>query len=294
MSDLFSDRENGPRPRTVTTIGQTTWDGILALIMARRNDGSLGFGFPDPCPDSGDPCGTDIMSFDRYIAAHVPEIREAIGTSNVPPTLAILDLLEVVADAVGAPFERNYHNYMRHRHLGFDRAAGLRRFVYDVNRILARNRIAFEMDEVGRIRRFGPHILRDVLDNATFRTGDSDTDRLLAVAMERILSRNTQDQVDALEKLWDAFERIKTLEPGLDKKTQIRMLLDRAANGTVPKFREVLENEALALTDIGNDFRIRHSETNKEPLPYPEQIDALFHRMFAFLSFVLIRTGRGA
>src|SRR5262249_27670501 len=96
---------------------------------------------------------------------------------------------------------------------------------------------------------------------------------------------------DALEKLWDAFERLKTLEEGGNKRAQADALLDKAA---ASRFREMLGAEARALTEIGNSFRIRHAETNQEILTTPEQLDYLFHRMFSFIRFVLKATGRGA
>lgn len=96
---------------------------------------------------------------------------------------------------------------------------------------------------------------------------------------------------DALEKLWDAFERIKTLEPGQDKKAQVTALLNKAAKG---QYRSMLEAEATELTRIGNSFRIRHSETTQESLTRSAQADYLFHRMFSFLRFVLSVTGRAS
>ena len=67
-----------------------------------------------------------------------------------------------------------------------------------------------------------------------------------------------------LEKLWDAFERINTLEPGIDKKVAADTMLNRVARSG-SRFRQALANEAVALTNIGNSHRIRHSETSQEP-----------------------------
>lgn len=50
----------------------------------------------------------------------------------------------------------------------------------------------------------------------------------------------------------------------------------------------------MALTRLGNTHRIRHSETNQEPLETALQIDYLFTRLFAFLHFVLKAGGRAA
>jgi hypothetical protein len=98
---------------------------------------------------------------------------------------------------------------------------------------------------------------------------------------------------DSLEKLWDAFERMKTLEPGADKRSQADALLNRAAGISMPGIRILLGEEAKALTDIGNRFRIRHAESSQEIISTSEQIDYLFQRMYAFIRLVLKSTGRG-
>src|SRR5262249_2039134 len=96
---------------------------------------------------------------------------------------------------------------------------------------------------------------------------------------------------DALEKLWDAWERLKTIENPNDKRISIKMLLDRTA--TEANFRQTLETESRALTDIGNAYRIRHAEIGNIPSQPIEQIDYLFHRMFAAILMLLRATRRG-
>lgn len=206
---------------------------------------------------------------------------------------AILDLLEFCARSVAKPIQVNFHQFFSHWHLSFDRGEGLADFVSSVNRFFARNGIAFELTPEGHAERLGPTGLREELRQAVFHTGDAEADRLLEEARRRILSPHVGERQDAIEKLWDAFERIKTLEPGPDKKAQATCLLDRAVPAKAPKFRQFLEAEAHELTKIGNTLRIRHTETDKEPLYGPEQIDCLFHRMFSFIRLVLRATNRG-
>jgi hypothetical protein len=102
-----------------------------------------------------------------------------------------------------------------------------------------------------------------------------------------------QDQVDALEKLWDAFERLKSLENPADKKASIRQLLAKAAGGDA-QFQARLDTECTELTKIGNDFHIRHFETDKRPLPTPTKtsVDYLFTRLLSLIAYLLRRTGR--
>jgi len=58
-------------------------------------------------------------------------------------------------------------------------------------------------------------------------------------------------------------------------------------------FREVLENEAQILTDIGNEFMIAHVEVNKTPIVDEEHVDFLFHRLFAMIRLLLEKSNRG-
>lgn len=292
MSTYFTDREYGARPSTIDVIDERLWAGLYSLIQTRIGDGSFGQRFPEQCPDGNSPCGCDEQAFGRVLGAEVPWIEWPLSPSEVPDTPVILDLLEFCAGAVGEPIQGAYHSFFRHYHLSWDRDAGLARFVADVNLLLRRNAVAFELTATGQARRILPQPLADALGWALFRTGDAETDRLLEAARQRILSPKPEDRQDALEKLWDAFERLKTLEPGANKRQQTDALLDCVASPG-SGFRQALEREAKELTDIGNSFRIRHSETTQEALTSPDHIDYVFTRMFAFVRAILKGTGRG-
>ena len=107
-----------------------------------------------------------------------------------------------------------------------------------MNQLFRRNGVAFELSDEGDARRLGALGLREELREVEFDTGDAETDRLLTAARQRILSPREEDRRDALEKLWDAFERVKTLETGASKRAQADRLLDRTAES--PRLRELL------------------------------------------------------
>ena len=289
----FSDRERGPRPRTAEDISATVWVALRHLIEGRIEDGSFGYKFPEACPDGAGPCGCDRRKFDAIARAEIPELAEEwlyAYAETAPDVLTILDLLEFCARNVASPIKRGYHSFFQHYHLDFQPDVGLKEFVTDVNRLLARNGIAFELSPEGKAMRLGPTLLRDALAEALFHSGDAETDRLLADSRRLILSPRIEDRRNGLEKLWDGFERIKTLEPGKDKRAQAMALLDRAVQA--PRLREFLENEAKELTAIGNNLQIRHFETTQEKLERPDEVDYLFYRMFGFIRFLLRSTGR--
>jgi hypothetical protein len=292
MSTYYTDREYGTRPPSIDTIDGRLWAGLYTLIQTRIGDGSFGLRFPERCPDGNGPCGCDEQAFRRVLMAEVPWIEWPLAPTEAPDTPVILDLLEFCARAVGEPIQGTYHSFFGHHHLSWDREAGLGRFVADVNTLFRRNAVSFELKLTGEARRVLPAPLAEAVGWTLFHTGDIEADRLLEAARRRILSPKPEDRQDALEKLWDAFERLKTLEPGANKREQADALLDRmAAPGSA--FRQALAREAMVLTGIGNSFRIRHSEVTQEALTSADQVDYLFTRMFAFVRIVLKGTGRG-
>lgn len=293
MSDFFTDREYGPSPRHTETIGEPLWLAIRSMIDLKIDDGSFGYRFPAICTDPGrQPCGCDERAFGATLVAEVPWLEWPLQRNELPATPVILDLLEFCAMAVGEKLERSWHSFKDHYHVAWNHEAGLAVLVVEVNRLLARNGIAYEMSAHGKIRRILPDPLAQAIARARFATGDDETDRLLEAARIKILAPRHDDRSDGLEKLWDAFERIKTLD-GTDKKLSAVALLDRAARQG-SKLRIAIEEEAMALTRIGNAHRIRHSETGQEPLETALQIDYLFTRLFAFLHFVLKASDRAA
>lgn len=292
MSNYFTDREYGSRPPTIDVIDERLWAGLYSMIQRGIRDASFGLRFPEQCSDRHGPCGCDEQSFGRILAAEVPWVKWPLSPNEVPATPVILDILEFCAGAVGKPIQKSFHSYFGHYHLNWDRAAGLEQFVADVNTLFSRNAIAFELTSAGQARRLLPVPMTEAIGWALFKTGDGETDRLLEGARRRILSPKPEDRQDSLEKLWDAFERLKTLEPGANKRVQADALLDRVAAPN-SAFRQMLAREAVELTDIGNSFRIRHSEVTQEGLTSSGEIDYLFMRMFAFVRIVLKGTGRG-
>lgn len=129
-----------------------------------------------------------------------------------------------------------------------------------------------------------PPVLSEAIARPFPPSGDSVLDEMLSSARDGFRDLNPAARRTALEKLWDAWERLKTLD-NKDKKTSVTKLLDSTA--TDPAFRAVLEAEARDLTDIGNTFHIRHFETSRSEIESPGHIDYLFHRLWAFIWLLL-------
>jgi hypothetical protein len=116
-------------------------------------------------------------------------------------------------------------------------------------------------------------------------SGDHTLDGLLKDACTKFRDPAPQSRAEATEKLWDAWERLKTIEVHGNKRLSVAKLLDQTSPEQT--FREILEVEARALTEIGNNFQIRHFEIGKVALSQPEHCDYLFHRLFALMHLML-------
>lgn len=290
----FSEREGEEKPREREVIDARAWLGISSEITSRVNDGSFGESYPHRCPDGAVTCGTDEDQFGYAIRSEINELPEhgypwqAFPHEDPPPTLAILDLVEFCWRAISKPAFIGYHDYWKHSHLSFGpqaRSAGREEFGGTVNRIFRRNGLAFELTDYGQVERLLAPVLREALDSERLHFGEAELDRLLKMAIEKFRNPNPRTRKEGLDALWDAWERIKT-RVSHNKKAGTKSMLDQCAGPNSPRFREALEREAKQLTVLGNSLQIRHTETDQEILARSEQIDYLFHRLFALIQLI--------
>ena len=291
----FSEREEGERPRDQEEIPQDAWGGIRALVRARIADGSFGASYSETCPDGGGPTGTDENGFWLAMRGENPALHQDMlhdWSEEMPRALDILDMIEFCWRCIGKPVQGSYHRFFSHYHLRFDVEAGRDDFRDAINRIFRRNGLAYELAEHGGIERLAPPLLREELASAQFRTGDSELDGMLEKARRKFLDPDEATRRESLEALWDAWERLKTLVDGPNKKAQVASLLDGIAGSSSPEFRKALEQDARELTRVGNSLQIRHSETDQERLAKGEHVDYLFHRLLALIQLALRTAGR--
>ena len=65
--------------------------------------------------------------------------------------------------------------------------------------------------------------------------------RLVSTAQRKFLNPSQEIRREALEALWDVWERLKTLDGQGNKKAQARAMLDGTAGASSPRFRDALE-----------------------------------------------------
>jgi hypothetical protein len=291
MKKVFTERHGATKPRVAEVLDETTRSALLALVCARMDEEWFGLSFPEKCREGYAYAGTDFAKLRAAMDGYgLFWPREGIDADNPPSDGQVFDLVEFAYEHVAEAQDPLFHGYWSHSHYTYDQGGGRDRFAHDVNRIFERNGVAFELAH-GEITRLAPAILDDSLAQTRFLTGDAVLDELLETARQKFLNRALDVRRESLEKLWDAWERLKTAELGKDKKASTKVLLDKAA--AEPTFRDRLEQEAVQLTEIGNKFMIRHTETDKVPIKESAHVDYLFHRMFSMIWLLLKTSGRG-
>ncbi|NLJ82559.1 MAG: hypothetical protein GX330_05480, partial [Bacteroidales bacterium] len=121
------------------------------------------------------------------------------------------------------------------------------------------------------------NINTELLFNKEITTKDIELNNLIKEAKDRFYIPS--DQKIALEKLWDAFERIKTYFESNKKKSSEKLVLIISEGFD----KEIISNEFKLLTSIGNTFRIRHHETDKKELGDEKHITYLFFRLLSLI-----------
>ncbi len=285
----FSERKLGSLPRVNNEINETVWGGIESFVKAKVADGSFGASYPKNCPDGNVLIGTEEDGFWRALKSRVPNLPKQIQCEDTPKTLDVLDMIEFCWGNIAQPTIISYHGYFKHNDLRFDedaREIGQKSFREEINEIFRRNGIAYTLTEAGKIERLVYTVLSEELASARFQTEDSGLNSLLEKAHQKFLDPREDTHRESLEALWDAWDRLKTLDMP-DKKAGITAILNDTAGSASPKFREAIEREAKELTKIGNQLQIRHSETNQEKVVKTEHIDYLFHRLFSLIQMIL-------
>lgn len=292
-TDFYSDRIGGPTPRIHEQLSERTSKGLLSLFINKIETNWFAERFPEHCEDGNGICGTNGRGVWMDVEAHVPSMALTGGYyggsfSYEQTDEVTFDLIEYAASRLSEPKNREWHSFWKHHELSFDEEAGRKAFRDEVNQILHRGGTMFELSPQLQIVRTGTPQVQQVLQAMEPASGDDALDKLLLHAKELFTSREEKNRGLALDKLWDAFTRLKTLDMPGNKVQSIKGLLENIDDDA---FRNVIDDEMRSLTKLGNDFMIRHHETGTHSVP-PGAYDYLFARMGSLINYLLEVSGR--
>ena len=286
--EYFSDRELGTKALESEELTISIYNGIVGVYKGFENNFS--YDYPDTCPDNNMVCGTDVQLLNAAIKAQIPNLEVPINVKWDDDDLdkyALLDFVEFCYSKIVDIDEDDYHRFFRHYHISFpNRENEKEKFRIEVNRIFERNGVVFYLDNDSMVKRHLPTQLDAVLQNINIKSKDTRLNELINLAIESIRKPKEIDRQNAIEKIWDAFERLKTFYDSNNKRASAQTLVTKLAAET-EEFNLLLDSEFKSLTDIGNKYQIRHFETNKIQISSMKQIDYLFYRMMALIDLCL-------
>lgn len=153
-------------------------------------------------------------------------------------------------------------------------------FTIEINEILKLNELPFRLVNGKIVDSFD----KQVLNISVIPVSEAGLSELLRDAEKYYDKGNLRI---AVEKLWDAFERLKTYySPTLNKKKSVEKIIYNMSENKV-EFRELFEKEFRELTDIGNKFRIRHHETTITEINDDRHYEYFFKRCLSLVSVAL-------
>ncbi len=275
-------------PRDRDELPEDTRVGLVGEIVNMVNRHWFAERFPEECRDGNDVCGTLVGNLLADIRAFIPTIELPLD-GNRMSDIETFDLLEYAYHHISKPTRVKRHDYFNHWELSFDRRPARAEFRERINLMLARGRANYTMETDGRIVRIGSAPVRRIVHELRPATGDEELDNLIRYARELYTSKDPQQRQNGLEKLWDGYERLKSLrKPGRRNKTQSIAELIEVIEP--PELRNCVNAEMHALTEIGNEFRIRHSEVGQVAIPDRAR-DYFFTRLGDLLMWLLAENG---
>lgn len=290
---LRSDRLSGPADSAKVELQAVTSAGLLALMQSRLEANWVAAEFPEVCPDPEKThvFSTDSAAFSARVQAVIPGLEWPLWKNRDQVSdVTLFDLVEFMGRYVAEPKEGTNHGFYDHHALTFDRASGAQKFRDDVNELLSRGGSAYTMVGDLTIERIVPVDLSTALSALNPATGDALLDEQIERGRTLFRSRRQDDQLAALQSLWGALEHLKTIElPGQNQKRVSAELLLSQIDPL--ELRDAVRIDMVAVTDLGNGFRIRHQEAHIPAVP-PDAYDYFAGRITNLLLLLLRQTGR--
>lgn len=238
----------------------------------------------------------DEKGFTTRIKIRIPSLfrneydRICVPTDDVEyDQYSLLDYIEFFAQNMQDISERwNSERYRNYQTIDcYSTSYIFKEFQDEINGIFTDAGLLYELTDKKIIERVVENSpLTIEIENSFAAVAEAGTSELLKDAVALYKTPNPAARQDLVEKIWDAFERLKTYYTTLDKKHSLEKIVNDIAGGN-PDFVNLFNGEFKALTDIGNNYRIRHHETYKIDITDARYYDYLFNRCLSLIALVI-------
>ena len=285
---FYSDEVNGIKKADNYKIGIDVWNAILALYNTSKNNDYFTYSF-----STIDSYDNRYFNEDFLINSLIGVIqdfkKEYLYNSNydsfdnsLPETVTILDFIQFCISKI-EDIKLINPNFRRMVKLTTNK--NKIEFIKEINFIFQRNQIIYKINENNNVEVILDEQINELIKNNTKKIfKDTELNEYLKIANEKIYNNNIVERKTALDKLYYAFERIKSIKNPNNKLDSIKLLINDISDNDLIEY---LNKECHELTRIGNDYNIRHSETNKIPVNSHIMIELIFYRLYIIIDKLL-------
>ena len=302
MITLYTQRTFGSKPRTNDEITFPLWKGIVAFLERMEQKNFFAEAYPEGCMDnSADIWATDTNKLSDELEIYT-ELTWPLKTTKesvnyfensqpyIPTKYEIFDTLELLFQKISTPSDGFYHPFCRHYHLNFakDNVAKME-FSNEINGLFATTSMVYEFNPTnGHVETIVGEETKQLINSAlTGKMMDAQYHQMLETACVQITNFRLDVAYQALEKLWDAYERLKCyFDPKNQKDKSVSAARIVELFGDNEFFQTQISEEMHKITLLGNNLRIRHSETYQSVLTNHRQIHYLFRRCLALIVLI--------
>lgn len=277
----YSQRQGQPIVRD-QEIGQRFWDAFRGYIEEIEQKDYFAEAFPEQCPDGNSICSWSQGLFRSRLLGELP-YGEWPLPADIPRKEAVFDFIEFFYRVISVP-SGSYHSFFRHYdYYNFDKARAQTEYTTRINQYFQTCRHPYDFTD-GQIKSSVSPVLDKPFVEEEFTINDLHLSGLLHSAVEDFFDKSGSKKRKALESLVDAYERLKTIE-SIDKKTSVTTTISKVS--TIDEVKTTLNADMKALTDVANEFTIRHHEMGKRQLGDDDFVEYLFYAYYNVIRLIL-------
>ena len=186
---------------------------------------------------------------------------------------------------------RIYHGFFGHNDLSFGSTnETVSEFIEEINVIFNKTGLLYCLTSNMEIERVeDTNVLLDEIESAISAIKEPGIKELVEIAIKKHKSPYPNDQKDAVEKIWDAFERLKSYyaTKQQEKANSIDKIVTDISGGEA-YIKQLFNTEFKILTnDIGNACHIRHSEVWQVDITDIRHYDYFFNRCLSLIALAI-------
>lgn len=296
MDLLFSERNSLRKVREQTDVIDREMYALLVNVCEKYIQ-YLIKKFPDFCPDNNTIiCGVNLELFHNTLNFKVPGLFYDYSNKVITPRYedydqyALLDYIEYIGKNITDIKKGDYHSFFQHYHYEVRNSNEIFcDFQKEINDTFKLTGLLYLLSDNKDIERI-------TLVDTQIEKLKKDVESLTEVGLKELINNAIKFYKDpkfeinqiAVEKLWDALERIKTifLSSSIDKKQSVKDLINKISHNNSDYF-DLFNTEFATLTKIGNVYRIRHHETDKIDIIDDKYYEYLFNRCLSLLALAV-------